>query len=88
MEKTKEVYYSINEEEYRYSEIEEAQEMAWDDTEADSETITIWQGDCHLMPASHYAPDVLEYMGERAYDENSEYGMDWPDLKAEDAQGL
>lgn len=85
---TTETYFSTNEEEYRFDDLQEALEDAWDSSDEADEMLIVWQGECTKQPASHYAPDILEYMGERAYDDIGEFAEGWPDFKPEVAKAL
>lgn len=76
----KRIFYSVNNEDFRFHEIEEALEYATDDTDRSGEII-IYEGQLKTELASHYFRcDPLEYMRDNAFDEVGECCDEWPDI--------
>lgn len=82
--------YSENGEEYRYEDIEEAIYYTIDDVDSlkVGSEFSVWEGECTTRKASSYASDVLEDMGNQAYDELPDFADDWPNASNEQAKEL
>jgi hypothetical protein len=86
--------YSTDQEEFIYSELADAIERAWDslDHETPVESIgaivTVYEGDSHPYNPLGWLPDMVEYMGERAYDDGGEFASDWPPASKEQSAEL
>lgn len=70
--------YSIDEELYNFSEIEEAAEAVFDYPAAKIGDIrSVYSCDPYMFKASEFAPDIVDDMRERAYEECGEWGEDF-----------
>lgn len=77
--------YSCNEDEYYHTSIEDAVEDLWNGGQYEiGEVATIWEGDPDLKTASHFTPNMAEYLQERAYDELGEVTDSWEFSEKED----
>ena len=83
--------YSTNDEDFDFSEIEEAAQECWDnsiDEYAIGDITTLYEADCIPHKASDFAPYVSEYMGNRAYDEVGEECANGWEFSKEQAESL
>lgn len=69
-----ELVYSTNNEDYTFTDIEEALEYACDDP--DENYLTVYQAEKVGTKASHWLPDICDHMFEIALD-NNEYAEGW-----------
>ena len=78
--------YSINEEEFRYDDLEEAIEMLLDNESESGDTIILYSGTAEPYKFSDFMRrDVLDDISEHAYEEAGEWaGVDlWPDVSVD-----
>lgn len=73
--------YSINGEEFNYTELEDAIRDAFDDARMKvGNTVTIFEADAELWKAGCFADAFpVDTLCNRAYDEAGEYADNWPD---------
>ena len=74
----KELHYSTDEEVFNYEDINDAAEDALFEAEVGG-TATIYVGEREDNKASDFVRDIVEDMGERAYDDIGELSIDWLD---------
>lgn len=71
-------YYSTNEEDYNYSDLEEAAMDIWQDgTHKVGEEAEIHEGECVRPKASEFLGNIAEDMQDRACSEHNEYAECW-----------
>lgn len=82
--------YSINDEDYSFTELEDAiiAALEKDMTIPVGTIITVWEGDAVKCKAGDFPAVDIESMAERACDEVGECAEDWPDCGKEEESDL
>ena len=83
------IWYSDDGETYRCETLHEAVLEKVEDSEfTKGSTITVFKGEGVSPVASNFAPKIIDYMSENAYDNHGEYAEDWPNVAKEDIKIL
>jgi len=87
--KDKDIWWSVDEENYSYSSLEELLNAEWDQLDYLKEGSVVYYGEIKLPSTSFIdAADIVEMISERAYEEGGEYAEDYPNYSEEDLKEL
>lgn len=85
---TPETCYSINEEDFDYTCIEDAADYVWNNWDVEIGSVaTVFEGDSAPTRAPNFVPSMSDLMEERAYEEHGEYSESW-EFDKEDGESL
>ena len=75
------IYYSSNEETFNYDSIDEAVEDLIENNSdiKVGDCVRVYSGESESVDVKHYVPNIIEHMGEIAYDDMGEFADDFPD---------
>jgi hypothetical protein len=87
--KDSDIWWSVDEENYNYSSLEELLDAEWDQFEYLKEGSVVYYGEIKLPSTSFIdADDIVEMISERAYEDGGEYADNYPNCSDEDLKEL